>query len=96
MLYVLNFDVYTGAKDGNVEKGLPYRVVMELANEYLDSQHVMIMDNYFTSVPLFSGLLDRSTYACGTVNVNRKYLPEEFKEGKIWNLVRTIFGNLEI
>ena len=41
-----------GAKDGNVEKGLPYRVVMELANGYLDSQHVMIMDNYFTSVPL--------------------------------------------
>ena len=57
---MLNFDVYTGAKDGNVEKGLSYRVVMELANDYLDSQHV---DNYFTSVPLFLDLLNRSTYA---------------------------------
>jgi hypothetical protein len=40
------------------------------------------MDNFFTSVPLFTDLLNRSTYACGTIRANRKYLPEEFKKEK--------------
>ena len=55
---------------------------MKLMDGYLDKHHVVVMDNYFTSVPLFMDLLERSTYACGTVRLNRKYLPEEFKEKK--------------
>jgi hypothetical protein len=43
------------------------------------------MDNYFTSVPLFTDLLERDTYACGTLRVNRKYLPREFKGKKNMN-----------
>jgi hypothetical protein len=75
--YVLNLDVYTGKKP---EKSLSYRVVMDLMEGYLDKQHTVIMDNYFTSVPLFLDLLERSTYACGTVRSYRKYLPEKCKE----------------
>jgi hypothetical protein len=77
--YVLNLDIYLGK---NSENSLPYGVVMGLMEEYLDKHHVVVMDNYFTSVPLFMDLLERSTYACGTVRSNRKYLPEESEEKK--------------
>ena len=40
------------------------------------------MDNFFTSIPLFTDLLNSSTYACGTVRINRKYFPENFKNAK--------------
>jgi len=75
--YVLNFDVYTGAKG---EKKDTSTVVMELMEGYFDKNHVVIMDNFFTSVPLFMDLFNRSTYACGTIRSNRKYLPEELNE----------------
>jgi hypothetical protein len=77
--YVLDLDIYTGK---NSRKSLPYEVVFHLMEGYLDKQHIVVMDNYFTSVPLFLDLLARSTYACGTVRSDRKYLPEEFKREK--------------
>jgi hypothetical protein len=97
--YVLNFDVYSGAGS---ETSLPHSVVMKLMEGYLDKNHVVIMDNFFTSIPLFSDLLSRSTYACGTVRANRKYFPEDFKndedmepgESEYWqsdNFVATIW-----
>ena len=54
----------------------------------------MVMDNFFISIPLFVNLLTRSTYACGTVRANRKYLPEEFKIEQ--DRGRAISGNLKI
>ena len=59
---------------------------MKLMDRDLDKDHVVVMDNYFTSVPLFMELLERSTYACGTVRSNRKYLPEQFgtKQDSTW------------
>jgi hypothetical protein len=77
--YVLSFDVYTGAESEKKDKSLPHSVVMGLMEGYLDKNHVVVMDNFFTSIPLFVNLLTRSTYACGTVRANRKYLPEEYK-----------------
>jgi hypothetical protein len=76
--YTFNLDVYTGATEGKREKGLAYAVVMKMMDQYLDKNHVVVMDNFFTSVPLFLDLLTRSTYACGTVRLNRKFLPEEY------------------
>jgi hypothetical protein len=77
--YVLDLDVFGGKKS---ENSAPYDAVMNLMEGYLDKHHVVVMDNHFTSVPLFIDLLERSTYACGTVRLNRKYLPREFKEKK--------------
>ena len=62
--YVLDLDVYGGKKSKNSS---PYDAVMKLMEGYLDKHHVVVMDNYFTSVPLFTDLLERSTYACGTL-----------------------------
>eukprot|EP00456_Euglypha_rotunda_P049188 TRINITY_DN3946_c0_g1_i10.p1 TRINITY_DN3946_c0_g1~~TRINITY_DN3946_c0_g1_i10.p1 ORF type:complete len:399 (-),score=32.40 TRINITY_DN3946_c0_g1_i10:205-1401(-) len=100
--YTLNLDVYTGAIDGTKEQGLAYAVVMKMTERYLDKNHVVVMDNFFTGVPLFLDLLARSTYACGTVRLKRKYLPKEYGshedlspgESVFWqadNLVATIW-----
>lgn len=78
--YTLNLDVYTGAAEGKKEKGLAYAVVMKMMENFFDKNHVVVMDNFFPSVPLFLDLLSRSTYACGTVRLNRKFLPEEYKQ----------------
>lgn len=97
--YVLDLDVCEGKKSENAS---PYNAVMNLMEDYLDKHHVVVMDNFFSSVPLFTDLLERSTYACGTVRLNRKYLPEEFKkntkmnqgESQFWqsgNFVATIW-----
>ena len=75
---------------------------MGLMDGYLDKNHVVIMDNFFSSIPLFSDLLTRSTYACGTIRANRKYLPDHFDieedmepgESEIWqsdNFVATLW-----
>jgi hypothetical protein len=71
--YTLNLDVYTGAIEGKKEQGLAYAVVMKMMDRYLDKNHVVVMD-FFTSVPLFLDLLTKSTYACGTVRLKRKFL----------------------
>jgi len=100
--YVLNFDVYTGKQKGKVEVDLASSVAQRLTSGYQGKNHIIIMDNYFTNVPLFLNLLSSSTYACGTIRSNRKYLPESFQEKKVmtqgehqfWqtdNLVATIW-----
>lgn len=66
--YCHEFQVYTG-KDarGVPEAGLGSRVVMDLCAKILGKNHVIYMDNYFSSPKLFQNLLEHSTYACGTV-----------------------------
>jgi hypothetical protein len=91
--YVLDLNVYTGKRS---QSSSPYSVVMGLMEGYLDKHHVVVMDNYFTSVPLFMDLLERSTYACGTVRLRRKYLPELFEEQKDMEPGESDFGKVII
>jgi hypothetical protein len=81
--YVLNFDVYSGAKDGKVTKDLASNVCKRLIENYQQKNHIVVMDNYYTSVPLFLDLLETSTYTCGTIRLRRKYLPESIREKKV-------------
>jgi hypothetical protein len=95
--YTLNLEVYTGAAEKKHEQGLAYSVVMKMMDQNLDKNHVVVMDNYFTSVPLFLDLFARSTYACGTVRSNRKFLPEEYGKREDMSAGESIFwqsGNL--
>ena len=41
------------------------------------------MDNFYTSIPLYRSLRILDIGACGTVNLNRKYLPAEMKKLKL-------------
>src|SRR3984957_19245875 len=105
--YVLSFDVYTGAASKTNDQSLAHSVVMGLMDGYLDKNHVVIMDNFFSSIPLFSDLLTRSTYACGTIRENGKYLPDHFDieedmepgESDIWqsgNFVATLWQDKRV
>ena len=72
--YMSNFDVYLGKKeDGQIYHGLGYDVVMRICRPFYQNHH--IFDNFFSSPKLFIDLLQRGTYACSTVRVNRKALP---------------------
>jgi len=55
--------------------------------------HVIAMDNFFSSIPLFKDLLEKGIYATGTVRANRIGLPSVLKNTK--EFVKSAQGNLE-
>ena len=74
--FVCNMQVYTGKKDGGVtEHGLGYRVVRDLTRPFVNKNHHVFADNFFTSIPLACDLLRDNTYFCGTVRFNRRGFP---------------------
>lgn len=77
--YVLKFEIYTGAHEGTREKGLSYRVVMELMEPFQGKGHCLFIDNFYTGPKLLLDLLERGTYSAGTVRPNRKGFPPDLK-----------------
>ena len=81
--YVYNFDVYCGRTiEAHVrvplrhgDPSLAQEVVLNLVEDLHGKGHVITMDNYFTSIPLYMELLFRGIYASGTVRLNRIGLP---------------------
>ena len=58
-----------------MKKGLGYRVVMDLLEQYQGKGHCVYIDNFYTSPNYYlHDLLSRSTYCAGTVKSNRKGL----------------------
>ena len=79
--YVLNFDVYLG-KEANQRRiyGLGYDVVTKMIRPFMNKNHHVYFDNFFSSVTLLEHLETNDTYACATVRCNRKDLPHCAKE----------------
>jgi hypothetical protein len=88
--YIANFDIYRGKSISTIEHPHPshgeaslgYSVVMDLVRGLEDKNHVVTMDNYFTSVGLFCDLEWRGIYATGTVRSNRIGLPLDLTNTK--------------
>ncbi|XP_022805006.1 piggyBac transposable element-derived protein 4-like [Stylophora pistillata] len=80
--YVLNFDVYLGKEADGCRRihGLGYDVVTKLIRPFMNRNHHVFFDNFFTSTKLLEHLEANDTYACGTVRSNRKDLPQCAKE----------------
>ena len=68
--YMCDFNVYTGATGGR-EVALGEKVVLTLSNS-MGRHHQLFFANYFASMNLLSMLLEKGTYACGTIQTNRK------------------------
>ena len=81
--YLSKFQVYTGKEGQNQEKGLSYRVVMDLCKNYFGSNLNVYMDNFYTSTDLFNDLFLRGIMACDTVRSNRKGLPKNLLPAKV-------------
>ena len=66
--YVVNFSVYLGSK-GQKRRihGLGYDVVMNMARPFLNRNHHVFFDNFFSSPILLEHLLDQQPYTCSTV-----------------------------
>ena len=74
--YVLNFDVYLGKEAGHQRiHGLGYDVVTKMVLPFMNKNHHVFFDNFFSSVRLLEHLLAQDTFCCATVRCNRKDLP---------------------
>lgn len=81
--YIWNFDVYCGkfftrvgdvAKSNKVGVGMGHKVVRDFMG--LEGRgHVIVIDNFFTSVPLLRELLFAGLYTTRTARGNRIGLP---------------------
>jgi hypothetical protein len=93
--YVLNFMIYAGKTAGITEHGFADRVTMSLVEPWLNNGHIVVGDNYFSSMNLVTSLLNSNTGYIGTVRRGRKGFPKEFfvpqsslasGESKIWQM----------
>jgi hypothetical protein len=86
--FILNFIVYTGSTTERFqtsELDIPGSIVMLLLENYLDKDHIIYVDNWYSSPKLFRVLYERSTGACGTIRKNRSGFPvfqEELQQGE--------------
>lgn len=78
--YILGLIIYVGSKTelDEDDKGLGTSgtIVKTLLKKYLQKNHVLYVDNWYSSPTLFQYLFEESTGACGTVKPNRKGMPE--------------------
>ena len=76
--YCNEFDIYTGKTEDNQnsELGLTSRVVVNLTRRLENTNHIVNIDNYFTSFDLFKILKGKKIYARGTARQNRKFFPK--------------------
>ena len=77
--YLHQFNIYL-SQEQNLANGLGYDVVMKLCHEIVNKNHHIIFNNLFTQVPLINDLLQQNTYACGTVHLNKRHLPDAVKQ----------------
>ena len=77
--YLCDLNVYTGAT-GEREIALGEKVVLKLADPIKGKHHQLYFDNYFSTISLFTKLLQQDTYACGTIRTNRNNFPSEISE----------------
>lgn len=73
--YCQRFQIYTGKSDDS-EKSLGARVVKNLLDGLENKHHLVYFDNFFNSVELLEDLKKKNIHACGTVNSNRRLLPD--------------------
>jgi hypothetical protein len=99
--FVWDFDIYCGKNQATLEgrassreeQSLAHRVVMDLTGGLEHKNHVVVMDNFFTSVGLFRDLERRGIYATGTMRSNRIGLHPDMR--KIKEFKRRNHGDLE-
>ncbi|PIO10564.1 hypothetical protein AB205_0122880 [Aquarana catesbeiana] len=87
--YTCSFMVYEG-KDSHVEPtncfdyiGSAGKIVWDLVSPLFGKGYHLYVDNYYTSVPLFSHLFDHQIGACGTVRPNRRGFPQRLVDSRL-------------
>jgi hypothetical protein len=82
--YALNGEIsHVGKQPGDpVHHNLTTEVVKKICASIYHSSRNVIMDNYFTSLPLLEYLFEKSLTVVGTLRQNKRKIPKEFKPNK--------------
>jgi hypothetical protein len=99
--FIYCFDIYCGKNleaEVRVEAplgqgGVAYGVVMNLLHGLEEKGHCVVMDNFFSSIPLFRDLASKGIYATSTIRSNRIGIPSHLKNTRTWK--RYEQGHLE-
>ena len=91
--YCCKFQIYTGKQAQ--EKGLAYWVVFELMKPFLDKNHHLFIDNFYSTVKLFQDPEIENIYACGTIHKDQgNFLPEFHRDLERGQSIYLWSGNL--
>lgn len=91
--FPLHGQIYTGkSADSLREVGVGERVVYDLCCAYKGSGRNVVMDNYFTTLPLADGLMKWNLSLTGTLKKNKAYIPKEMLPSKERPPLSTLFG----
>lgn len=84
--YLCSFQVYEGRPTNPItgkkisEKGLTMRVVRDLLSPFRGLNHVVYLDNFFTSVPLVKALRKWKIFTAGTIQRRSAEFPKGLKQ----------------
>ncbi|CAK9829694.1 PiggyBac transposable element-derived protein 4 [Anthophora retusa] len=78
--YTYNMHIYSGKKEARIVKAHSHDVVMKLIGGLLFEGRTLFTDSFYISVPMAEELLRKKTYICGTVKMNKKFLPSQAKQ----------------
>lgn len=79
----LSFEIYSGKGGALGGTGHASKVVKHLMRGKLNAGHSLYMDNYYNSIPLAAELLRNGTYCTGTLQIDRKYLPQDVTTARL-------------
>ncbi|KAK3784705.1 hypothetical protein RRG08_032160 [Elysia crispata] len=72
--YCCNLEFYTGKQESSPHGAIFY-IVRRLISPYIGCGRTLYVDNFYTSLDLFTYLKQENTLACGTMRMNRKHGP---------------------
>ena len=61
---------------------------LKLSKDLHGLGHIVLHDNYFTSVELMESLLEDTIYECGTAKMDRRYMHAQHKDVLITVIIR--------
>ncbi|XP_071490416.1 piggyBac transposable element-derived protein 4-like [Diadema antillarum] len=103
--FCLRWRQYVGAEGQDNGDSATEALVKQLTEPFYNTDRVIVMDNYYSSVKLYEDLSRNGLGACGTVRSNRRGLPEEIRRGgremsavtwhdvKLVNVLSTVSSN---
>jgi Transposase IS4 len=80
--YPLKGEMYLGKEPGKTTKNIGAGVVHRLSEPWKNTGRNIVMDNFFTSIPLAQQLLVEKTTIIGTLKKNKVEIPAEIKQAK--------------
>jgi hypothetical protein len=74
--YYIRFSVYEGADSVTVQHSKTHDLILEFVKDLENKNHILYIDNFFTSPALANALASKGIAVCGAVRMNRKNLPD--------------------